>query len=305
MKQAYIEKSFRAASLSIITHALEIINEYAAEGYSLSLRQLFYQFVSRDLLPNTQKSYKMLGGVISDGRLCGLIDWDAIEDRGRETDRRTRTFWSSPRAILEACADQFRIDRWLTQPYHVEVIVEKQALEGVLVPVCAELGVRFTANKGYSSQSFMRAKGVELLEWRAKHHKEIVVFYLGDHDPSGLDMDRDVRERLEMFSEGPVEVRRLALTREQIDRWSPPPNPAKFTDSRADAYIVEHGRQSWELDAIEPRDLARLVSEAVLAYRDEPLWVRECRRESTMVDDLKKMAKRYKDPAIDDESEED
>lgn len=308
MRYEYIEKSFRPQTLELIEQANAIIEEYDRAGYHLSLRQLFYQFVSRDLLGNTQRNYKMLGSVVSDGRLAGLIDWDAIEDRGRETDRATCNFWSSPREVLEAVAEQFKIDRWLPQPNHVEVMVEKQALEGVLVPVCADLGVRFTANKGYSSQSFMRAKGVELERWRRcrrpnGYGKAIHVIYLGDHDPSGLDMDRDVRERLELFSEGRVHVVRLALTRDQIDHWNPPPNPAKFTDSRAESYVAEHGDESWELDAVEPRELDRLVRQAVAELRDEDLWQRECERQDRMRRDLERMADTYEDPEDDEEGE--
>ena len=72
---------FRASSLAIIDQANEIIDEYQADGYDLTLRQLYYQFVARNLIPNSQSEYNKLGTAINNGRLAGLIDWDAIKDR--------------------------------------------------------------------------------------------------------------------------------------------------------------------------------------------------------------------------------
>ena len=84
-REIYIERSFSAASTAIIQTANDICENYAQQGYDLSLRQLYYQFVSRALLPNTEQNYKRLGSIISDARLAGLLDWDYIKDRGRET----------------------------------------------------------------------------------------------------------------------------------------------------------------------------------------------------------------------------
>jgi len=302
VKEAYLRKRFKPETRRLISQADAIIDEYLADGLKLSLRQLYYQFVARGILENNFRNYKRLGSIISDARLAGLIDWDAIEDRGRETDRATRVFWDGPQSILEACAEQFKIDRWLPQPHHVEVMAEKAALEGVLIPVCAELGVRFTANKGYSSQSFMREKGEELARWRRGGFevagrlvppKYIHVLYLGDHDPSGMDMDRDVVERLELFSRGPVKVKRLCLTMDQIDDWGPPPNYAKPTDSRSKEYRALYGDDSWELDAAEPRELVKIVREAVVRLRDDELWEAECERQAKMRADLRDMALEY------------
>lgn len=198
---------------------------------------------------------------------------------------------------LKVKVAHYRIDRWLDQPRYVEVMVEKQALEGVLVPVCRDLDVPFTANKGYSSSSAMYEASKRFLE-RAQQDKELFVLYLGDHDPSGIDMTRDVIDRLTLFlgASGDIEVNRLALNMDQVEELNPPENPAKITDSRARAYIAEFGRSSWELDAIEPKRLASLVRTAVTGLLDRKRWKASGERQDGMRKELLKFADDYKSP---------
>lgn len=289
MKQAFIEKTFKGSKLELLGIIEKILDDYSAQGYDLSLRQLFYQGVSRGIIPNTTEEYKKLGDLVSDARLAGLLDWDMIVDRGRTTV--SNNHWESPADIVRAAAQQYRIEKWRDQPCHVEVFVEKQALEGVLIPVCRDLDVNFTANKGYSSQSHLYRVGQRLAE--LNRNKEVHLLYLGDHDPSGLDMDRDVRERLEMFSGRSCNLRRLALKYEQVEELNPPENPAKLTDSRAANYVSQYGESSWELDAVEPRALAKLVKDAVTELLDEDLWDAACERENKMREDLLTFARTY------------
>lgn len=308
MKETFVEKEFRTETLEIIETCVEVLDEYAADGYDLTLRQLYYQMIARDLFPeswvdpvegtkNNQKNYTRLGAIVNDARLAGLMDWDVIVDRGRHTE--ANSHWQHPGTILAAVAKWFGIDKWLDQQVRIEVMCEKQALEGVLVPVCSELDVPFTSNKGYASQSFMYRKGREMAR-AASDGKDVHILYLGDHDPSGLDMDRDVEERLRMFAGHELsmhfkslDLTRVALTTAQVRLHKPPPNPAKMTDSRVGEYIKRHGRQSWELDALEPRVLAELVREEVEALRDEEKWERACRDEEAMKAELKQIAKGY------------
>ena len=112
-------------------------------------------------------------------------------------------------------------------------------------------------NKGYSSQSALYSSSKRFLE-ASDEGKDLILFYLGDHDPSGEDMVRDIQTRLGMFG-AELEVRKLALTMPQIDKYKPPPNPTKLTDSRAAAYVEKFGNSSWEVDALPPNVLARLI----------------------------------------------
>ena len=191
-KVAYIDRTFRPETLAIIQRADEIIEEYAGQDLSLSVRQLYYRFVAANQIENTESSYKRLASIINDGRLAGLLDWEAIEDRNREL--RAPSHWNSPADILQAAADSYRIDKWEGQEHRVEVWVEKAALENVLEQACRPLDVAYFSCRGYSSQSEM---------WRAAQrlmpHVSPVVIYLGDHDPSGLDMSRDIEDRLAIF----------------------------------------------------------------------------------------------------------
>lgn len=126
----YVEKKFNSGSKSIIAAAIGMLEEFAEDGLVVTLRQLYYRFVSRDLIPNTEQSYKRLGSIVNDARLAGLLDWEAIEDRARSLIKTAH--WESPEDIIEACASQFRIDKWSDQYNRVEVWVEKQALEAVV-----------------------------------------------------------------------------------------------------------------------------------------------------------------------------
>lgn len=268
MKQWFRDKNFTAASMSVINKANEIIEEYVAQGFVLTLRQIYYQFVARDLLPNIPQSYKRLGGIVSDGRLAGLIDWDHIEDRTRAVKRNSH--WSNPESIIDGCAYSYGIEKWEGQEYWVEVWIEKDALVGVIEGICSEMDVPYFSCRGYSSQSAMHKAATRLLYRESSGHKTVIL-HLGDHDPSGIDMTRDIEDRLAMFTSG-VEVKRIALNMDQIEEYNPPPNPAKVTDSRAEEYIAEHGEDSWELDSLEPSMMVDLVRDQILLLRDEKLW---------------------------------
>jgi len=264
MKQQFIQKNFRATSRAIIAKANEIIDEYSAQGYSLTLRQLYYQFVARDLIPNTERSYKNLGSLINDGRLAGLIDWSAIEDRTRNIS--AAPHWDSPADVIQAARDSYQIDMWADQPRRVEVWIEKNALTGVIHDTCRELFVPYFACIGYVSQSE---------QWRAFQRSlnhPVTILHLGDHDPSGIDMTRDNDDRLNMVFGGDVKMIRIALNMNQIEQYGPPPNPAKIKDSRFEKYLRDFGPDSWELDALEPSVINDLIRTHVEDIRDDELF---------------------------------
>lgn len=267
-KIKYVERSFSAGSRALIDKSNEIIADYTAQGFVLTLRQLYYQMVSRDIIPNRQTEYKRLGSIINDARLAGLIDWTAIEDRTR--DLRTLSHWNSPSEIVEACAEQYHVDLWQGQEFRPEVWIEKDALVGVIEGVCKELDIPHFSCRGYTSQSEMWVAGQRLRRY-VRGKQTPVIFHFGDHDPSGKDMTRDIEDRLALFMGG-VEVKRLALNMEQIEEYEPPPNPAKTTDSRASAYIAEFGGESWELDALEPSVIAGLIRTQVERLQNAELW---------------------------------
>lgn len=270
-KERYVVKRFHADTLALIAIADMIIEDYQGQGLSLTLRQLYYRFVAKGVIPNEQRAYKRLGDALNNARLAGLIDWSAIEDRGRGAS--IPFHWDNPGQIIETMANAYKIDRWAGQPVYLEVWVEKQALEAVVEQACEPLDVAYLACKGYLSQSEMYAAAERFKQAaRQRHNYECVVLHLGDHDPSGLDMTRDIRDRLNQTFGAVVDVKRLALNMDQIQEHDPPPNPAKMTDSRAHDYCAAYGEHSWELDALEPQVLNDLIQGAVLQYLEQDLY---------------------------------
>ncbi len=298
MKERFQTFNFSEATLATIARAEAICNAYAAQGYDISLRQLYYQFVSKNWIVNKEQSYKRLGDIVSEARLAGMIDWNHLVDRGRTTT--TNPHWETPAEILDVAARQFRLDIRKEQPNYIEVMVEKQALEGVLEPVCRELDVPFSANKGYSSSSALYAAG---LRFRQKAGKELYCIYLGDHDPSGLDMSRDVESRLSLFARTTVNVERVALNIDQVRQYNPPENPTKMTDSRAQGYVDRFGESSWELDALEPALLAALVRDKINDLTDLEALQSEIDRQQADRDKLMEFSLNWKNGGGDSDAD--
>ena len=271
---AYIKYRPSKATARILSFSNVIIDEFQADGFDVTLRQLYYKMIARDLFPeewkdeegnkNNPKSYSKFKAIIKNGRLGGFINWDAIVDRTRKLEKNSH--WESPAEIINSCAKQFRLDSRKDQDIYIEVWVEKDAMIGVLESICPKLDVPYYACKGNDSLSMI---------WRAamrfqkeEKHREVLLFYLGDHDPSGIDMARDIQDRLDLFGCQNTMVERIALTMEQIEQYGPPPYPAKVTDSRYEGYRKLYGDEAWELDALDPRTIVELIKQKVGAATD-------------------------------------
>lgn len=281
----YQDMNFQAKSLATIQAANAIIAEYNKQGYTLTLRQLYYQFVSRDLIPNNDREYKKLGDVVTNGRIAGMISWHGIEDRGREMLKWPVT---DEDGLIEGLADRLMLDLNAGQDHYVEVWVEKDALSSVIGRACQRTRTPYMACKGYLSASEAWRAGRRMRDARRRGQTPVVI-HLGDHDPSGIDMTRDNRERLEMFSQGEVIVDRIALNRDQVDQYDPPENPTKLTDSRANDYIELHGYSCWELDALEPSVLVNLIHGAIDRYVDHEKISDIADQETERSDQLRKL----------------
>ena len=294
MKQAYKTIAMHGATLKLIEYMNVLIESYQRQGFTLSVRQLYYQLVARDKTPNTEKSYKRVANMINDGRLCGLIDWDAIEDRNRDVEMQTR--WRSGAHIVQAAADSYHMDMWDNQSSRVFVIVEKAALSGVLGGVCRKFDIPLLAARGYPSVSIVREMALEYFGDAINNGQDVTVLHLGDHDPSGKDMTRDLQERFELFlgdDGGSFNLERIALNMAQIEGVNPPPNPAKTTDSRFQAYKAEFGEESWELDALEPAYIVDLVTRKVEDFIDPDAWAEKADEVEAIRTKLQRTAKRF------------
>lgn len=269
-KEFFEDQKLNSTSLRRIETVNEIVDEYAEQGFQLTLRQLYYQLVARDIIPNKQNHYDNLGKLVNKGRLQGLIDWDAIEDRTRFL--RGNVTQRSPATAIARARRNYKIEMWEGQDTKVEVWIEKDALVGVIDGVCREQDVDFFACRGYVSASEMYTAAKRYVDYMETYER-VVILHLGDHDPSGIDMTRDIRDRLQLLSGYEnIDVERIALNMPQIEEMRPPPNPAKLSDSRANTYVDQYGYSSWELDAIPPQRLADLVSDEIDTYKDWDIW---------------------------------
>ena len=266
MKETFVEKSFSKKTVAVLGQANEIIEELQEQGFDLTVRQLYYQFVQRGLIPNTQSEYRKLKDAINNGRLAGLVDWEAIVDRTRTS--RGIGHWHNPQDIISSAASSYAKDTRRTQKHYVEVWVEKDALIGIVGKIADDLDIKYFSCRGFTSQTSMYDAGHRFMNQEVGG-KGTILLYLGDHDPSGLDMVRDIQERLTMFG-SEVFVKQIALTMDQIEEFSPPPNPAKVTDSRYEAYQELYGDDSWELDALDPRRIETIIRDGVESFTDEP-----------------------------------
>lgn len=277
----YVSKKFNTDHEAIIVHANNICVEYANQNLVLTLRQLYYQFVARGLLPNTQANYNKLGSVLTDARLAGRLDWDFLIDRTRNEVKRTR--WKNVGELLTGATEGYHTDLWKGQGVRPIVLVEKDAAIGVVESVCHDNDIPYLSCRGYMSWSELWSMA-QRIRYDIENGDNVVILHVGDHDPSGLDMTRDITDRLwtviwkdwsltqgdelgyprtvgalrnHMLSymqdvrnkagvdarldSRPWRVKRIALNYDQVQRYDPPPNFAKTTDARFNKYFEETG----------------------------------------------------------------
>lgn len=311
MREFFRFHRFSPDARNLVQKCSSIATSFHANGRILTLRQLYYQLVKDNLIKNEDRQYKRLSSLLSDARLMGMIDWEAIEDRIRVP--RVPPEFNDLDELMAAALSTYRLPRWEGQESYVELWVEKDALAGILRPLAHEYHVTMSVNRGYSSQSAMydaakryllacygkdlpyttlaklvkpenatsALEKIQVLdrdELPKEPRRKPILLYLGDHDPSGEDMLRDIEARLGLFGID-VDVRKLALTREQVEQYDPPPNPAKMSDPRASEYVDKHGAVSWEVDALSPEVLDQIIRDAIEEVLDLDKMNRIKRRE--------------------------
>lgn len=294
---------WNADKATVVEHIRRIVDEYIDDGYRLTLRQLHYQFVAN--VPgyvNHDTAYKKLGNILDDCRYGGIIDWDAIEDRGRVPQL---LYWV--RDIHHALTDtveQYRLNRQKGQENNVELWSEKDALSGILSRSTEKYHINLVINKGYTSSTAAHRAYNRFAE-QISNGNRVTILYFGDHDPSGLDMVRDIRERLTYFFlngdydfhewqiQENFKVVHIGLTMGQIKQYKLPPNPTKLTDTRSPKYIQKFGKTCWEVDALKPQVLTALIEKHIKEEIDIDLYNRVMKEEAGHVIELGKIVKKY------------
>jgi len=279
------------------------LDYFGSIGVKPTLRTLFYNLVSKNLIGNTKSTYKGLSKWLVQARKEGLVPWNALEDTARnvygsfsdnrfaddivqtnadDMDRRLESF--NAENILKDFFDFYSshaiVSKWADQPIVAEIWIEKEALAKTIVSWTENLGVQIRVNKGYSSWTFIY-ENCRVLKDRLLNHDKVRVFYLGDLDPSGVDMERFLKEALEFFDLDPskVELKRLSITADQVRKYDLPPRPddaetlAKLKrDPRTAAY---RGEVIVELDAMVafvPEEFRQLIIDAVKSVWDRDLY---------------------------------
>jgi hypothetical protein len=259
----------------IISMVEEICAEYEGLGYRLTTRQAYYRLVGRNAIRNTVNEYHSVGYFIDRGKQAGLLDWEMFEDRARTVEGDVSKPYHGalkvdiPAAVTREVEICFQSDYWANQPYYAEIFIEKSALAEIIGRVADELGIAYTAVRGFSSGQVLKEAADRFRE-KAKDGRTGVLLYVGDCDPSGVVMSEDIQRRLLRFGSN-AEVKRIALNINQVQQFGLPENPVKNTDTRSAAYIGKYGNGCWEVDALEPRTLADIVRAGIMEYFDEDI----------------------------------
>jgi hypothetical protein len=273
---------FRAKNQKVVDAAVPMLE---AEN-PMTLRQLFYRLISAGMLHNKQSEYQRLGAIVTRLRECGEIPRSWIVDHVRA--RLKPSSWSGLGDFADSVRDCYRLDFWSRMPHHVVFLIEKDAAAGTVQPITEKYDIGLYVCRGYASVSFAG----EIADELARIQKPTFCFYLGDFDPSGFDIERDLREKLERYSgrqiwtsgsdktDADIYWVRLGVLEEDFDEFDLVRLPLKrnkhgeLSDMRAAGFIAEHGEHCAEIDAIPPTELRRRVEEAILTNVDRDAWTR-------------------------------
>ena len=244
------------------THNLiETAKEILVELHPMTVRQVYYQLVSRQVIKNDRGQYQAVSNALVYARREGYIPWGWIEDRLRRPHH--VSMWSGLPEFAETCRRAYRRDVWDTQPDYLEIWLEKDALSGIFEDVLNPYGVTLNVGRGYDGWDSIHNAAIRFMEKTSVP----TVLYFGDFDPSGEDMVRSLIKRLESLGSRP-EVVKIALTYDDILRYELPPDFAKKTDTRTAAFVAEHGDIAVELDALPPAVLRDRLEDEVSSRMD-------------------------------------
>jgi hypothetical protein len=251
-------------TLALRSAVLELTREFEV----MTVRQIFYQLVSRGIVPKTENGgYRPVQTQVLKMRREGLLPWAFIADGTRWM--RKPISYDSVEDALRATQHSYRRNLWRSQQVRIEIWLEKDALAGVVADATERWDVPLMVSRGTSSATFLHSAAQEARRaWEAAH-VETVVYALYDFDAAGERAARSVeRGFAEHVPDVPIGFERIAVTREQIDEWQLPTRPAKRSDPEA----AKFGAEAVELDAIPPDRLLGLVEDAIVAHVDVDAW---------------------------------
>jgi hypothetical protein len=247
----------------LFTATLRIVD---AEESAITIRHLFYRLVGLNVIEKTERAYKVLCYHLSRWRKAGLVPWDAFADSTR-WHIRADTFDGISDA-LRRTRETYRRDLWATQPYYVEVSIEKDAIAGVISDVTDDFGVPLFVCRGFASLSSMYSASLTFKEAECKG-KQVILYHLGDYDPSGHAAADAMENTFADDFDCMIQFERIAILPEQIQEFDLPTRPTKQSDSRSKNWT---GSECVELDSLPPKELRALVENAITSCIDSHAW---------------------------------
>jgi hypothetical protein len=239
---------------------VDLAHSILAVDNPMTVRQVFYQLVSRQAIENSKSAYNAVCNLLARARRDGDIPWEWIEDRMRRP--RHVPMWDDLPDFGETVRRSYRRDVWPEQPVYIEAWLEKDALSGIFEDVLKPYGVTLNVGRGYDGWS-----SIHNAAERFGDGEGVTVLYFGDFDPSGDDMVRSLRKRLSELQSRP-EIIKVALTAEDVERYNLPSDPTKAGDTRRGAFILRNGDRAVELDALPAQILRGRLKAEVEARMD-------------------------------------
>ena len=250
---------YQAKTLGLIGQVQEILNEYQAR---LTVRQIYYRLVAKQIIPNDLQSYKRLDSILSNARKSGDIPFEAIIDRTRIPIKNSS--WPNLGNFLTTVRQAYRKSKWDNQEKWVEVWLEKDALSGVFEPITNEYDVYLVVGRGYQSLSALYDASSRF----GRSGKPVYILYFGDFDPTGEDIPRSIESNLINYFGISPNIEKVALTLEDIKAYSLPPAPTKASDPRSNRFVQEYGDLAVELDALPPDVLEEKIRTSIEKHLD-------------------------------------
>lgn len=253
---------FNRKSLKLLEQSKWILESFHQDGFSVTLRTLYYQLLGKNLIRNSRNDYQNLSNLITSARRSGQLDWSYITDETRRLD--VLPHFESIGDILAAAAESYKIDLWRTQAHRVEVWCEKTAMAGVLLPTCRQYDVPFLSVRGQTSATAIHDAGLRI----DKNHRAgqtTIILYFGDHDSTGMGIPESIKNSLH-FVNRMFGLERIALNIDQVHKHKLPANIANKKDKNFKKYQKLYGNETWEIDALDPHVTIALLKSRLINF---------------------------------------
>jgi hypothetical protein len=287
LKQIERIKTMHKKTLELLNAAKEILE---ASGSPMTVRQCYYQLVTKHIINNSIASYNKISRILGEGRDEGIISWDLIEDRIRVPHFVSQ--WDNLADFFDTVKQSYKKNCWQNQDNYVEVTVEKDALSGIFADELQTYGVTLNVGRGYDSKSSLKKMADRFIE-QSELEKNCILLSFGDFDPSGEDIFRALEEGLQKYGADEVDCKRCAILKEDIELYNLPPDIAKKTDRRYSSFIQKNDSvDTVELDALPINVLKNRIKTEIEACIDSEPFFNDKKAEQQELQKLQKISEK-------------